>query len=297
MKKLSLLFLSAWFFNFLPSLSLQKEKLQSSVGEAIEISYRALEPGEVVLVTLQANPMVKKTTVIFLGEKYNLGSRTMDLEPFAFIGLDLNLKPDSYLMDVSIERIDGKKENIQKEIVISKKEFPARKLWVKEKFVTPPPEVQERIHREAEILKAVYSIRSPQWLGQAEFILPFSGKVSPNFGEKRIYNNVPRSTHSGVDVAAPYGSPIQASNSGKVVLASHLYYSGKTVIIDHGLGLFTFYCHFSKILKKRGELVKKGDIIGRAGATGRATGPHLHWGVKIFESRIDPLSLLSLSLE
>jgi murein DD-endopeptidase MepM/ murein hydrolase activator NlpD len=90
---------------------------------------------------------------------------------------------------------------------------------------------------------------------------------------------------------------VKASNSGEVVLAKELYFAGKTVIIDHGLGLFTLYCHFSNLRVKRGELVKKGAIIGEVGATGRVTGPHLHWGVKLWGARIDPFSLLSLPLD
>jgi murein DD-endopeptidase MepM/ murein hydrolase activator NlpD len=107
---------------------------------------------------------------------------------------------------------------------------------------------------------------------------------------------VPRSTHSGVDIAAPYGSPVRASNSGRVVLAKDLYFSGKTVIIDHGLGLFTFYCHFSRLEVGRGDMVKKGTVIALAGSTGRSTGPHLHWGVKLQGRRVDPAALLGLAI-
>jgi len=99
-----------------------------------------------------------------------------------------------------------------------------------------------------------------------------------------------------LDIAAPAGTPVRASNSGQVVLADNLYFSGKTVIINHGLGVFTVYCHFSKIRIKRGEQVKKGEVIGDIGATGRVTGPHLHWGVKIFGSRVDPLALLKCKM-
>jgi murein DD-endopeptidase MepM/ murein hydrolase activator NlpD len=120
--------------------------------------------------------------------------------------------------------------------------------------------------------------------------------MAPNFGEKRIYNNVPRSSHSGIDIAAPFGSPARASNSGRVVLARDLYFSGKTVIIDHGLGLFTYYCHFSRLKVSRGEAVEKGSVIALTGSTGRSTGPHLHWGVRLHGSRVDPAALLGLEL-
>jgi murein DD-endopeptidase MepM/ murein hydrolase activator NlpD len=143
----------------------------------------------------------------------------------------------------------------------------------------------------------VYSVREEKWLGEGAFERPHPGGMTPNFGEKRIYNNVPRSTHSGVDIEAAYGSPVRASNSGRVVLAKDLYFSGKTVIIDHGLGLFTFYCHFSRLNVSRGEMVKKGAVIALAGSTGRSTGPHLHWGVRLLGSRVDPAALLGLALQ
>ncbi|GAI45233.1 unnamed protein product [marine sediment metagenome] len=215
----------------------------------------------------------------------------------AFIGLDLGLKQGSYEMEIFIDKVLGEREYIKKQISILAKEFPLKKLWVDEKFVTPPPEFKERIRREGKIIKVIYGITTEQWLGKGLFILPSSGEAMPNFGERRIFNNKPRSSHKGIDIKVPYGTPVKASNSGRIVLASDLYFAGKTVIIDHGMSVFTMYCHFSKIRVKRGKLVKKGEIIGEIGATGRVTGPHLHWGVKVSGISVDPLSLLSLVFE
>jgi len=104
----------------------------------------------------------------------------------------------------------------------------------------------------------------------------------------------PRSIHAGVDIAIASGQPIKAANDGRVVLASNLYFSGNTVIIDHGLGLYTVYCHMSKLLVKRGSVVSRGQVVGLAGSTGLSTGPHLHWAAKINEARVDPLALLEI---
>jgi murein DD-endopeptidase MepM/ murein hydrolase activator NlpD len=131
-------------------------------------------------------------------------------------------------------------------------------------------------------------------LGVGRFIIPSEGEVAPNFGEQRIFNDQPRSPHSGVDISSPFGAPVVASNAGRIVLVSNLYYAGNTVIIDHGLGVFTLYIHLSKFKVERGDVVAKGAIIGEIGATGRVTGPHLHWGVKIQGNRVDPFSLLYL---
>jgi len=297
MKRSFFLFLLNFFLVSSSLLSFQKEYLHSSSGTILEFTYRALEPGEVIMVSLKDTPTVKEVTLQFLGKEYPLKKSDADLESFTFIGLDLDTEPDLHIMKVLIIEEGGTWEYIQKEIHVAAKEFPVRKLWVDEKFVTPPPEAWERIEREAEILSYIYRVNTPRWLGEGKFIIPTPHDVVPNFGERRIFNNNPRSPHSGVDISSPFGTPVKASNSGRVVLAKELYFAGKTVLIDHGLGLFTLYGHLSNIKVKRGEFVKKSEIIGEVGATGRVTGPHLHWGVKLLGSRIDPFSLLSLPFE
>jgi len=296
-KRIVLLFLLALVMNSLFLYSLQSEMLQSSSGVVFEFKYRTLQPGEIMMVVLRENPALEEAVIRFLGEEYSLKKRGHRTQPFIFIGLDLGLKPGLYVMKIYIKKTDSEWEHLQKMIQVTEKKFPLKKLWVKEEFVTPPPEVLDRIKREAEIVSLIYSVITPEWLGEENFIIPSSGELAPNFGEKRIYNNKPRSPHSGVDISAPYGTHVKASNSGRVVLARDLYYAGKTVIIDHGLGLFTLYLHFSRIRVKRGDVIRKGAVIGEVGATGRVTGPHLHWGVRLLKSRIDPLSILTLSLD
>jgi murein DD-endopeptidase MepM/ murein hydrolase activator NlpD len=266
----------------------EKAFFQAPSGVFLELQFRSLQPGEVLLVSLPDPPGVRRAVVVFREREYIL----TDALRFAFVGLDLGLEPGSYPMTVTFERTNGGREAVQRDIVVEAKEFPRKKLWVKESFAVPPKEVEERIRREAELVAWVYGIITPRWLGDGAFLQPNKGKVFPNFGQRRIYNDAPRSTHTGVDIAAPQGDPIRAANAGKVVLASRLYLSGNAVIIDHGLGVFSFYGHMSKILVKRGQAVGKGDIIGKCGTTGRSTGPHLHWAVRVFDSRVDPFSLL-----
>jgi murein DD-endopeptidase MepM/ murein hydrolase activator NlpD len=268
--------------------------LRSSLGCEIEFIARAFEPGEVVLARLIRTSGTMRAAVRFLGQEFELGGPGNGREHFAFIGLDLGVQPGDHLFEVSILGEDGRVENLKQGFRLRAREFPVKKLWVKEEYVTPPHGVQERIRWEAELLETVYGRMTPRWLGEGNFILPHDGKMALNFGERRIYNNVPRSSHSGVDISAPFGEPVRASNSGSVALARDLYFSGQTVILDHGLGLFTYYCHFSKLMVKRGDIVKKGDVVGLVGSTGRSTGPHLHWAVRILRSRVDPLALLSL---
>lgn len=293
------LFLLFLFFYLNPVnlFSIHSERWLSPSGTPIEVIYRAFQPGEIIIVSIKDNLRIRNAQLRFLGRKYTMGRDKARSQFLAFIGIDLDLKPGSYMMKVFLQGSGGIWEALEKEITVLSREYPEKKLWVDEKYVTPPAGVRERIKREAEILRSVYAIFTSQWLSQEKFIIPTSGETVENFGERRIYNNKPRSSHGGVDISSPAGTPVKASNSGRVVLASDLYFAGKTVIIDHGLGLFTLYCHFSKIKVKRGNLVDRGDVIGEVGATGRVTGPHLHWGVKIFGSRVDPFSLLSFTFE
>lgn len=273
------------------------ENIQTETGVVFRLLCRAFQPGEIVRVVMSKDPPVKNAFIRFLGNEYFLSTSGEKWEEQAVIGLDLGLEPGSYPMKIYVENLNGKWEVINKDIPVLVRKFPVKKLWVEERYVTPPPSVRERIKGEAEVLNMVYSLVTPHWLASGNFILPCEGEVFQNFGERRIYNNKPRSSHSGVDISAPQGEPVKASNSGYVVLASDLYFSGNTVIIDHGLGLFSLYCHLSKIKVRRGQLVMKGKVIGEVGATGRVTGPHLHWGINLQGARVDPFSLLTLNFE
>ncbi len=266
-------------------------------GPVIGLKYRSLGPGEAIVASLENGKGVRRAIFHFRGRDYDLENADAGGRGLVFIGLDLGIPPGTYPLSVTVERSGGAREILRRDIVVAAREFPSKKLWVKEDFAVPPKAVEERIAREAELVAAVYSRITSRWLGRGDFILPHEGKAFPNFGQRRIYNDKPRSTHSGVDIAAPMGAPIRATNAGKVVLASDLYLSGRTVIIDHGLGVFSSYGHMSKLLVKRGTEVAKGDILGKAGSTGRSTGPHLHWAARIYDARVDPFSLLGLGLE
>lgn len=275
----------------------QEEIFHTSGGLRLAFRCRAFEPGEILLVSLENDPGIKSARLVFLDHNYLFQNLGIPNQLLCLVGLDYLLKPGLYPFQAIIEKHNRRREILEIEMYLFPRKFPTKKLRVKEEYVIPPPQVEERIRREEELLRVIYDILTPRWLAEGSFILPFRGRITAGFGEKRIYNNIPRSTHTGIDIAAPLGAPIFASNSGRVAVASDLYFSGKTVIIDHGWGLFTFYGHLSRILVRRGESVKKGTIIGLVGSTGRSTGPHLHWGVRIFDGRVDPLSLISFSFD
>ena len=126
------------------------------------------------------------------------------------------------------------------------------------------------------------------------FKVPIPGETGTNFGHRRIFNGQPRAPHAGADLHAATGTPIHATNRGRVVLAKHLFFTGNTVILDHGLGVYSLYAHLSRIEVKRGVMVSSGQLLGLAGATGRVTGPHLHWGMRVQGARVDPFTLVEI---
>jgi len=172
--------------------------------------------------------------------------------------------------------------------------FRTRRLTVNEAFVTPPASEQARIDREAALLNSVWNASAPERLWAAAFVRPVPQEANSAFGTRSIFNGKPRNAHGGADFLSPSGTPIHAPNAGRVAVARDLYFSGNTVIIDHGLGLFSMLAHMSAIDVHEGDRVTAGQVLGRVGATGRVTGPHLHWAVRASGARVDPLSLLSV---
>ena len=159
--------------------------------------------------------------------------------------------------------------------------------------VTPSDSDLEAIELERKLVRASLKGISKFTGWRSGFIMPVEGRISGEFGGQRIMNNVPKNPHQGMDIAAKEGTEVKASADGEVVLAyPDLFYSGNVVVIDHGFGLQTIYAHLKEIKSQRGDKVKQGDIIGLVGKTGRATGPHLHWGASLRGVRFNPQSLL-----
>lgn len=262
----------------------------------VKSEYRRLFQGELIKISLHS-PEFSSAKAHFEGKDYMFVSSGEPSTFFLLIGLGLDIKPGIHDLNVRIEFADGQRKNFSFKVPISKGKFHLKKLNVDRRFTSPSPEEQERVMREVELTMAVYSELTSHWLGHGKFIMPVKDRIKRNFGERRIFNDGFLSRHRGIDILSPAGTPVMASNSGKIVLTRDLYYSGNTIILNHGIGLFSIYCHLSKVCAEKGKSVDKGEIIGYTGSTGRGTGPHLHWGFKLFDKYIDPLSVVYLPFE
>lgn len=206
------------------------------------------------------------------------------------LSADLMSRPGRYFLKISLSGMD-KMVPVQ----VLSKDYGVRRLTLPDRMVRLSKEDLLRVKRESRIINELWNMppTPPMWSGGFE--LPLNGKIIGSFGRKSIINGLQRSPHSGVDIRAPLGTPVKASNSGKVALCGDFFFSGKSIIIDHGMWIYSMYFHLSRILVREGEEVKKGQIIGYSGATGRATGPHLHFGVRVNGSRVDPLLFIEIT--
>ncbi len=218
----------------------------------------------------------------------------MSLKWTGLIGIDLETKPGRYVIKLTGADAGGAPVTSQYVLIVTAKIFPTRELTVDEKFVSPPPEAQARIKLESEKVRAIFDVVSPERYWSGLFRVPVPGPPISGFGKRSIYNGQPRSPHAGTDFQGATGTPIVAPNAGRVVLAANLYYSGNTVVIDHGLGLYSYFGHMSAFAVRLGDRVTSGQVVGKVGATGLVTGPHLHWSVRLVGTRVDPLSLINL---
>jgi murein DD-endopeptidase MepM/ murein hydrolase activator NlpD len=212
-----------------------------------------------------------------------------------FLGIDLAQPAGEYEMKLNVQSEASDSVSCAVPVSVVAGKFPEEKLTVAPKYVEPNPEDTKRANEEQERLRAIFATVTPDKLWAGAFRLPLPGiHTARNFGRRRVLNGTPGSSHSGVDIPAAAGTVIHSSQRGRVALAENLYFSGNTVVIDHGLGIYTLYGHMEEIAVKAGDAVAAGAVIGRVGSTGRATGPHLHWGLTVDDSRVNALDIVGL---
>lgn len=195
-------------------------------------------------------------------------------------------------VEIRITAPDGATE--VRQMTVASRNFPVQRIdGLPPKQVTPDPETLKRIRADGTLIAAARKLDTPAPYFGSGFVWPVKGRISGVFGSQRILNGKPRSPHSGTDIAAPTGTPVLSTADGVVALIHQdMFYTGKTVMIDHGHGLMSVYAHMSEISVAKGDAVRHGQPIGKVGASGRATGAHLHWGISLFATRLDPALLV-----
>ncbi len=265
----------------------------TAVKPAVSLTPAVVEAGSPELIVISA-PNVKSMSGEWLGHKIEFFQRGEKW--IALTGVDVEGALGLSTLRLSAQLDSGDRRDLSKTIEIHPAHYRTGALTVPPKFVEPGPEEQKEIAADAAIKTKAFasSAHEPLWL--ASFRAPVLSPPTDSFGTRRMFNGKLASIHKGMDFRAPMGTVVRASNGGIVVLAQHLYYEGNCVIIDHGLGLYTISMHFSRIDVHEGQHVAAGDRLGLSGATGRVTGPHLHWAVRWEGAYLDPAKLLKLNL-
>ena len=266
--------------------------LPAGVPIHVDVAARAIQPGELVVLTITTAEPVDALKVRAFD--HPIGAFRVAADRWrAIVGIDLDVTPGTRVVSIEGSSADGIVTTNYPLRVLAKS-FPRRSLSVDEAFVNPPAGVQARIAQEADELQRIWKAPAAERLWTSAFVRPVPGEAVSRFGSRSVYNGQLRSPHGGADFMSPAGTPVHAPNAGRVVLARDLYFTGNTIVIDHGLGLFSTLAHLSSIEVHQGDIVSAGQVVGLVGATGRVTGPHLHWAVRASDARVDPLSVLAL---
>jgi murein DD-endopeptidase MepM/ murein hydrolase activator NlpD len=264
----------------------------SEASLAVELRGTPAQPGGVLLLTVDTPADAHAVSADAFGRHATLVRDGSARRWHGLIGVDLGATEGSPLI-VHADLGGGQRLRLVRRLELSPRRYPTRRLRVAPRFVEPSPSQIDRIVTEAARLDALFAIVTvPERL--EAIAAPIRGVVGSNFGARSIFNGEPRAPHAGTDFRGTTGTPIAAPGGGRVVLAEDLYFTGQTVVIDHGLGLYSLLAHLSRIDVGAGQTVSRGDVVGRLGATGRVTGPHLHWTVRLGGARVDPLRVVAL---
>ncbi len=235
--------------------------------------------GEVLLINLDNN-----STVRFENHTLPVFQNPVDKSRyFSLLPIKYRQKPGVYAIYI---------DDVKKPLHVESGTYKKERIKVANSKVKPDPKALKKIYKEYKDAMKIYGTFTPKRYWNKPFILPLNSKITSDYGNARMFNQTLKSFHSGTDFRAKIGTPIIASNDGVVVIASKRYYSGGSVVIDHGDGLYSCYFHLSKILVKVGEKVKQKQLVGLSGKSGRVNGPHLHFGIRLYLEAINPLEFV-----
>jgi murein DD-endopeptidase MepM/ murein hydrolase activator NlpD len=257
----------------------------------VRIDDALVQPGDVLRLQVRAPDDVTTVAGTWLDMKPPFERRPDGLW-HALIGVDVAMPAGPVVLRLLGTRASGAPSPFEQTIEVAAKQVRTRRIRVNPRFVHPPKRLLARIAQETQALNAIFAGSVSERLWTDDAVRPVEGVAVSGFGVLSVLNGEPRGPHNGLDLAAVTGTPVYAPTPGLVVAARAFYYSGNTVILDHGQGLFSTMAHLSAIDVSEAQRVAKGTLLGKVGATGRVTGPHLHWAVRLHGARVDPLSLL-----
>ncbi len=239
---------------------------------------------------------VKALSGSWMGHKLYFSFDRDDRSWYALFGTSLNSAPGTYKLSLQGETDTGNTVSFEQNLEVASEPYVTVELEVAHKFTAPNRRLLKRIRREEILKHRIFEESSGHQLWAGDFVAPVSESVSEPFGVRRVFNGELKTEHQGLDYHAPRGTRVVAANSGTVLLARRLFFEGNCVIVDHGQGLMTLYMHLSKFKVRKGQKVRRGQLLALSGATGRATGPHLHLAVRWEGIYLDPAKLLKLDL-
>ncbi len=253
-----------------------------------------VNPGSAVFLKVDAPVELRKAEAVAGGERFPL-IKTGTWSYRALIGIDMKYKYAIYPVKIELFPMKGTAPyRIKADLKVPGREYASQSLLLPQGMVELSDDRLSRVKNETGTLREVLRRRSGVRYWKGPFLMPLTGRQTAGYGVRRILNGKERSPHKGVDMASPEGTAIKASNGAVVSLAEELLLSGNTVVLDHGWGVSTIYAHMRTVAVKEGQIVRRGQIIGEVGSTGRASGPHLHFGAEIRGASIDPVSLVEI---
>jgi murein DD-endopeptidase MepM/ murein hydrolase activator NlpD len=267
----------------------------AGLAQAVTVTPALVEAGSPELIRVEA-PATAKVEGEWLGRPLQFFRGRSGQAWFALAGVDVQAAAGASALKISVRLGESAAHDLSRTVEIHPAHYKTGSLTVAPKFVEPGPEALAQIKEEVQLKAKVFAASAPEPLWSGDFREPVTAAPTDSFGTRRMFNGKLASIHQGMDFRAAMGTPVRAGNSGVVVLARPLYYEGNCVVIDHGLGLFTISMHLSRIDVHEGQQVKTGERLGLSGATGRVTGPHLHWAVRWEGAYLDPAKLLRLDL-
>ncbi len=274
----------------------ESEELSVSIYAGGDERRTELHQGEAFLIYIEMNEQTMvQVRGTFAGKDVPFLPARQGKVWYALLGIDLNMVPGRYPIALEIGFPEGVRRKFKVIIPVRDREFPEEHLTLPRKMTELDEAALKRVRDDSAAFSKIWSQKSNERFLNGSFERPVPGDVTSGFGLRRVINGEPKSPHTGQDLRAASGEAVRAANAGRIVMVRDCFFSGKSVVIDHGSGIYSMYFHLSEYKVKPGDKVEKGQVIGQAGMTGRSTASHLHWGFRLLGARVNPDSVMALA--